>query len=95
MSDRGANDVGLIVSELVTNSVRHAGAGAAEAVIIEVMVLGDRVRLAVVDRGSEHVPHIAPREADEPGGLGLRLVEQLATDWGVARDADGADARMV
>jgi anti-sigma regulatory factor (Ser/Thr protein kinase) len=84
-----AGDVELIVSELVTNSVRHAGVGRDEAVVVIVLLDGRRLRLEVVDGGADSEPHIAARTPDEPGGFGLRLVERLAADWGVTHDGDG------
>lgn len=82
-------DVAVVVSELVNNSVRHAGVGPAADVGVELLMLADRVRLCVVDPGSSCTPHIIRRRSDEPGGLGLALVDQLVTAWGVARDGAG------
>jgi hypothetical protein len=69
--------------------VRHAGAGSDETVVVVVALDERRLRLEVVDGGSESEPHVAARRPDDPGGFGLRLVEQLAADWGVAHDGDG------
>ena len=71
----------LTASELVTNAWQH-GQGMIE---LRLAQLHDRVRLEVVDGGSAKQPAI--REyADESGGWGLRIVEQVALGWGV----DGA-----
>jgi anti-sigma regulatory factor (Ser/Thr protein kinase) len=82
-------DVGLLVSELVTNSVRHADIGPRGMVEIHVSRLDDRLRLVVTDPGSAAVPHLVEFDLDEPGGLGLFLVDKLASSWGVAREPDG------
>jgi anti-sigma regulatory factor (Ser/Thr protein kinase) len=79
-------DVALAVSELVTNSVRHAHVGPDDRVGIELLIFDDRLRLAVIDRGGELTPRLVSREPDEAGGLGLVIVDRLATTWGVARD---------
>jgi anti-sigma regulatory factor (Ser/Thr protein kinase) len=83
------DDVGLIVSELVTNSVRHADVGPAGLVEVLVTKRGDRLRLAVTDPGAAAVPHLVEFDLDEPGGLGLFLVDKLASEWGVVRDRNG------
>ncbi len=70
-------DVALMVSELVTNAVLH-GVG---AISLRIDVEADAVRVEVADEGN-----VAVAPSPEPGahgGWGLRIVEQLADDWGV------------
>jgi anti-sigma regulatory factor (Ser/Thr protein kinase) len=81
-------DVVLVISELVTNSVRHAGLDATEPVQRSVRVRGDTVRVAVRDPGPGFVPPAAPQDPAHVGGWGLVLVEQLATRWGVEHDGE-------
>lgn len=81
-------DVVLVISELVTNSVRHAGLNASEPVQLSVRVDGDTVRVAVRDPGPGFKPPAAPSDPAHVGGWGLVLVDQLAEKWGV--DHDGA-----
>jgi anti-sigma regulatory factor (Ser/Thr protein kinase) len=78
-------DVALLVSELVTNGVRHANATPAAPVRIAVQIADDRVRVEVSDRGVgfDHGP--LPPDPTRPGGWGLRLVDELADAWGVER----------
>lgn len=71
-------DVQLVVSELATNAVRHAGSG----FTVRLTCDGDVVRVAVVDPGSEHPAQIDP-DRSTVGGRGLRIVELLADRWGV------------
>jgi serine/threonine-protein kinase RsbW len=82
-------DAQLVVSELVSNSVRHSRTGAAGVVIVRVAVTDTIVRLEVADAGRGGV--IAPRPADLKGGggLGLNVVEALSERWGVERIAAG------
>jgi anti-sigma regulatory factor (Ser/Thr protein kinase) len=79
----------LLVSELVTNSVRHSGASEGEAVVVRVHLWRDGVRLEVEDPGRRGV--IAPRPPDllGGGGMGLHLVQRLSVRWGVVRAAEG------
>ena len=80
-----ASDLMLLVSELVTNAVRHARGDAFE---IRLDVRPERLRLEVRDEGPGFAPQVAPRE-DGSGGYGLLIVEQLADRWGVERDEQG------
>ena len=81
-------DVVLVISELVTNSVRHAGLDATEPVQLSVNVDGDTVRVAVRDPGPGFKPPATPSDPAHVGGWGLVLVEQLATRWGVEHDGE-------
>jgi len=79
-------DVLLLVSELVTNGVRHAGQPEGEPLRVAVDLGQDRVRVEVTDQGPgfDHGP--LPPDPQRAGGWGLRLVQDLALDWGVLRD---------
>jgi len=89
LDDRRADDVGLIVSELVTNAVRHAGVGPDGEILIRLLVIAGRLRLAVEDPGSDLVPRRSTPDPEQPGGMGLFIVEHLANSWGVARNGVG------
>jgi anti-sigma regulatory factor (Ser/Thr protein kinase) len=69
----------LLVTELVTNAVVHAGTD----IELRVEVRGERLRVEVVDRtpGLLHVDSHAPSDHRE-GGRGLLLLDALATEWG-------------
>jgi anti-sigma regulatory factor (Ser/Thr protein kinase) len=73
------DDLRLLLSELVTNSVQHGG-GDQVTVLIDPNP-GGTVRCEVVDDGSGFVPR--GRAGRDVGGWGLDLVEQLADRWGV------------
>jgi len=78
-------DVQLLVSELVSNSVRHAGLNAGESVRVGLAVSDGVVRLEVENPGNTGI--IAARDPHpDGGGFGLRIVEALAHTWGVSRD---------
>jgi|SRR3954447_19372337 serine/threonine-protein kinase RsbW len=76
----------LLVSELVSNSVRHAGLDADERIHLRAHCDDACAYVEVCDEGrSGRVP--AKRSHDdalEPGGLGLVLVDEMADRWGVA-----------
>jgi anti-sigma regulatory factor (Ser/Thr protein kinase) len=80
-----SGDLILLVSELVTNAVRHARS---ERFEVKLDVGPDTLRLEVHDEGDGFVPKIAPTR-DGTGGYGLFLVDRLASRWGVERDEGG------
>ena len=64
--------IGLIVNELVTNAIKYAFApGQKGTILVRFRVLDDRATLTVSDNG-RGLP------ADEPDGVGMRLVRALA-----------------
>jgi anti-sigma regulatory factor (Ser/Thr protein kinase) len=76
-----APDVKLLVSELITNSVKYGGQGA-----VTLKVETDdprRLRVEVVDQGVGFVPVARNRPATDVGGWGLHLVQTLSDRWGV------------
>jgi anti-sigma regulatory factor (Ser/Thr protein kinase) len=76
------NELKLLVSEVVTNSVRHGGAGAGDAIQLQLAIIGSgQLRVDVVDRGGGFRAKRERRE--DPGGWGLYLVEQLSKCWGI------------
>lgn len=73
-------DVQLVVSEFVANAVEH---GPRESVRVEVELgTDDVVRGEVIDQGVAGVPAIR-RDVDAPESLGLAVVDELTTAWGV------------
>ena len=75
----------LVVTEVFSNAVRHGGQD------------GEQIRLAltpkdgymcvqVTDSGAGLVPRPGALEADDDGGFGLFIVEQLTRRWGVTRE---------
>jgi two-component sensor histidine kinase len=74
--------VSLLATELVTNSVRHAGAGG--DIRIEATLAEGYARIDVIDGGAGFDPEV--RHA--VNGFGLRLVDKLASRWGVERESN-------
>jgi anti-sigma regulatory factor (Ser/Thr protein kinase) len=82
----------LLVSELVTNSVRHAAVGPDGSLDLLVGVSDDGVlRVEVSDDGHGFQPASVGPNRDLTSGWGLYLVDALADRWGVAR---GKPARV-
>jgi anti-sigma regulatory factor (Ser/Thr protein kinase) len=73
-------DVRLLVSELVSNSVKYGGDG---PVRLEVDASGPTLRAEIIDQGAGFTPVERDREdLDKVGGWGLHLTEQLTSRWG-------------
>jgi anti-sigma regulatory factor (Ser/Thr protein kinase) len=83
-----AFDIRLLVSELVTNSVRHAQTGPEESIHLKVVVKDHCVRVEVADSGPGFEPPDQDPTAElaRDSGWGLFFVTQLADRWGVERE---------
>src|ERR1700680_58445 len=88
----------LLVSELVTNSLRHsASAGDGGTITITVITgPGGFVRVEVTDDGAATMPAVRPACPGAEEGRGMQLVSALASAWGCRRaggnHADGGGA---
>ncbi len=80
-------DTRLVVSELVTNSVLHAGLSPDDRIGVVVTASDGSVRGEVYDPGPgfDVPPEPGPRP-DLKGGWGLPIVERISDRWGVERD---------
>src|SRR5260370_151988 len=83
---RLADDGGLILSELVTNSVVH---GSGRAVGIWLMTDGERLVIMVGDPSPDMPVRAETQDADELSGRGLVIVSALAAQWGAYRVPSG------
>jgi anti-sigma regulatory factor (Ser/Thr protein kinase) len=81
------DDLRLIVSELVTNSIRHAGLRTGDPIDLEVTVDGTMIRLELRDRGPGFAAPATPSNPFRESGWGLFLVSQLADRWGVSTES--------
>jgi anti-sigma regulatory factor (Ser/Thr protein kinase) len=87
LSPEKLEDVRLIVSELVTNSVRHAGLSPDEHILLAVVISDGSVRGRVCDPGPGFKKPSEPRpRTDMSGGWGLPIVERISDRWGVERN---------
>jgi anti-sigma regulatory factor (Ser/Thr protein kinase) len=76
----------LLVTELVTNSVRH-GAGDNSWITLDIEIYANNVRATVTDGGPGFdPPHTPLPHFDRPGGWGLCLIDRMADRWGVDRN---------
>jgi anti-sigma regulatory factor (Ser/Thr protein kinase) len=73
----------LLVTELVTNSVLHGGAGDDDPLRLEVTLSPRAVRVEVSDLGPGFEPQARVQGIPGDGGWGLLIVDRLADRWGV------------
>lgn len=74
----------LVVSELVTNCVRHAHLGPEQQIGLRVRARRELLRVEVLDDGDGFDPVVTtPSTEQGPGGRGLWIVAQLTDRWGI------------
>ncbi len=79
-----ADDVVLVVSELVTNAVLHGSAPRSIAIDITPIDV-----VVEVSDASSAVPVVRDADLLCAGGNGMRIVDRLATSWGVEQNPVG------
>ena len=80
----------LVVSELVTNAISHAGTD----VEVSLSALGNRLRLAVQD-GNDDPPRLVRAGAELGRGRGMHVVDGFSRAWGSLPGPDGGKAVWV
>ena len=77
--------VSLLASEVVTNSIRHAGMAPLDRLLLAARITPELVRVEVRDPGKGFDPDVR----HSASGYGLRMLDMLANRWGVDRDERG------
>jgi anti-sigma regulatory factor (Ser/Thr protein kinase) len=74
----------LVVTEVVTNSVTHAGVTAAQPIDLNIQVLPGCLRIEVTDAGTAGFdPVVILPYPGQNSGRGFWMVDQLTDRWGV------------
>jgi anti-sigma regulatory factor (Ser/Thr protein kinase) len=76
-------DLRLVISEVITNAVRHGGNG---DMLVAVTPKQGYLCVQVTDTGDGFAPRPRAFEPDDDGGFGLFLVERLTRRWGLTRE---------
>ena len=84
-----ACDAGLVLSELISNALRHATPLPDASVRVAWRVDGDCLEIAVSDGGGPTVPAVNEPGSSAIGGRGLGIVDRLSLRWGVDVAKDG------
>jgi anti-sigma regulatory factor (Ser/Thr protein kinase) len=77
-------DLELVVSEIVTNAIRHGRAGG--ELLLAATPKPEFLCVQVTDDGPGFAPRPGAMASDENGGYGLFLVERLTRRWGITRE---------
>ena len=85
VEDRRLSDLRLVISEVITNAVRHGGDG---DLLIAVTPRPEFLCVQVTDTGDGFAPRPRAYTPDEDGGFGLFLIERLTRRWGLTREDD-------
>lgn len=78
-------DAQLLVSEVVTNSVKHSGSD--EPIRLRVWARRRGLKVEIADGGYGFEAAAPPDPFEAEGGRGLLILDSLADRWGVSRDA--------
>src|SRR3954451_17201772 len=84
LGEERRSDLELLVSELVTNSIRH-GTGNGSQIALEIAMMDEMVHVEVTDAGSDSVPKLQEPDYERGTRWGLHLVDAIAERWGVDR----------
>jgi anti-sigma regulatory factor (Ser/Thr protein kinase) len=86
LPDGRLRDMHLLISELVTNAIRHANLRTGDRIRLIVDLADDLLRVEVHDSGGGFMPREPEPNPERPSGWGLYLVSELSDRWGVDSD---------
>lgn len=87
--DEVVDDAAVVVSELISNALRHARPLPSGDIRVSWAWEGELIRLAVSDGGAMTEPRRASATLSSLGGRGLGIVEALAEGWGFHHEDEG------
>jgi anti-sigma regulatory factor (Ser/Thr protein kinase) len=87
--DGEVGDAVLVVSELLSNAIRHARPLPGSNLLLAWELNDGAVEIAVTDGGAATRPMTAQATVSSLGGRGLDIVDYLARSWGVRTDDTG------
>ena len=87
--EAAVGDAVLVVSELLSNAIRHARPLPGANVQVAWALEDDAIEVAVSDGGAATTPARTHASISALGGRGLDIVEYLASRWGIRSDDSG------
>jgi anti-sigma regulatory factor (Ser/Thr protein kinase) len=87
VGDNALENLQLLVSELVTNSVKHGALQRDDEIGLDVYLDDESVYVEVHDTGAGFKPGMPDMNPERGSGWGLWLLEQLSTRWGIDNHA--------
>jgi anti-sigma regulatory factor (Ser/Thr protein kinase) len=82
--DSAVCDVALVLSELLSNALRHADPLPGGKIEVSWRLDADCVQVSVVDGGGKTQPELGEPTPGATGGRGLRIVAKLSRGWGTS-----------
>jgi len=82
-------DAALVISELLSNALRHGGPLPGSGIRVAWDLDADTVRVSVSDGGGSTRPELGQPSPSTTGGRGLRIVARLSRRWGTLCDDEG------
>ena len=80
-------DAMLVLSELVSNAVKHAAPLPCGEIIMRWSVQADVLHIEITDGGASTRPHVSTAALSSLGGRGLDIVRRVSNQWGVTEAA--------
>jgi two-component sensor histidine kinase len=87
--DGAIDDAALVITELLTNAIRHASPLSGRWLQVTWALLNESVEIAVSDGGSTTLPRVSRPALSALGGRGLEIVQKLSMQWGVRSSGPG------
>ena len=87
--DSAVCDVALVISELLSNALRHAAPLPGSEIRVAWRIDPESVQVSVSDGGGPTVPELGEPTQGATGGRGLRIVEKLSSRWGARTGEEG------
>ena len=82
------DDAMLVLSELVSNAVKHAAPLPSGEIRVRWEILGELLHIEITDGGASTRPHASVAALSALGGRGLDIVRTLSSQWGVTEGQD-------
>ena len=82
-------DAALVLSELLSNALRHATPLPGSGLRVAWSLDSGSVRVSVRDGGAQTLPELGKPNPSTTGGRGLRIVDRLSKCWGTCSDNEG------
>jgi len=82
------DDAVLVLSELVSNSIKHAAPLPSGDISLRWSIRQDRLHLEITDGGGQTRPQAAVAAVSSLGGRGLDIVRSICSAWGVTEEGE-------
>jgi anti-sigma regulatory factor (Ser/Thr protein kinase) len=89
MCASAVTDAALVISELMSNALRHAAPLPGSSIRVSWHLDAGSVQVSVSDGGAPTRPELGQPTQFHTGGRGLRIVQRLSRRWGTLSDAEG------